>query len=101
MPCAPKKCAEPVVASVLARVSASIQTPTVAICTCGCDSVAAVMPLGRVGTSVRGPGRASRAVGHDGAATVRKRCQRGPGKGRRVDTYWRYFLLYAASTQRT
>ena len=67
-----RKGAVPLVASVSARDPESIQTPTVGVCTCGCDSVAIARPLGGVGASVKGPGRASRAVGHDEAATTRK-----------------------------
>ncbi len=44
----------PFVASVSAREPASIQTPTVAVCAWGCDSVATVKPFERVVISVVG-----------------------------------------------
>lgn len=46
----------PLVLSVSAREPASIQTPTVAVCAWGFDSVATVRPLESVVDSVRGLG---------------------------------------------
>ena len=53
----PKRCAVPLVASVAAQDRASSWPPAIFVCTCGCDSVGTVRPLGGVGTSLKGPGK--------------------------------------------
>ena len=51
----------PLLASFSALEPASIQTPTVAVSACGCDSVATVRPFERVEISVVGAGETTDA----------------------------------------